>query len=192
MQVSTYVKTAALEADEFPDFDESDLDADEDIQLDQKTNGKSIVKGEQTKSTAGKPKVCQANAPASEAKPKIEELKKADKQKPNKDDDEDDDGEEFEEDESDDDEVCAVAVKYVIFLFDKQDEAPVKMAEPPNKRPAGSALKTPVSEKKAKLISPGKGESQKKGGAAKKDGDSATPLPAKQSGKTPAKNDKSN
>ncbi|URE46931.1 Histone deacetylase [Musa troglodytarum] len=169
MQVSTYVKTAALEADEFPDFDESDLDADEDIQLDQKTNGKSIVKGEQTKSTAGKPKVCQANAPASEAKPKIEELKKADKQKPNKDDDEDDDGEEFEEDESDDDE-----------------------AEPPNKRPAGSALKTPVSEKKAKLISPGKGESQKKGGAAKKDGDSATPLPAKQSGKTPAKNDKSN
>lgn len=29
------------------------------------------------------------------------------------------------------------------------------------------------------------------GGAAKKDGHSATPLPAKQSGKTPAKNDKS-
>ncbi|RRT55433.1 hypothetical protein B296_00032066, partial [Ensete ventricosum] len=123
----------------FPDFDESDSDADEDIQLDQKTNGvilsllvtpivksiyvpsvldglpcKSIVKVEQAKSTAGKPKVPQANAPASKAKPKIEELKKADKQKANKDDDE-----ESEEDESDDDEVCSMAVKYVIFLFDK-------------------------------------------------------------------------
>lgn len=77
------------------------------------------MKVEQTKSTEGKPKVPQANAPASKAKPKIEELKKADKQKPNKDDDEDVDGEESDEDESDDDEVCAMSVKYVIFLFDK-------------------------------------------------------------------------
>ncbi|CAL9769631.1 unnamed protein product [Musa acuminata subsp. burmannicoides] len=190
-------KTAALEADEFPDFDESDSDAEEDIQLDQKTNGKSIVKVEQTKSTEGKPKVPQANAPASKAKPKIEELKKADKQKPNKDDDKDVDGEESDEDESDDDEDMVEAEddsededEDEVESSD-EDEAPVKMAEPPNKRPAGSALKTPVSEKKAKLISPGKGESQKKGGAAKKDGHSATPLPAKQSGKTPAKNDKS-
>ncbi|KAJ8477735.1 hypothetical protein OPV22_021462 [Ensete ventricosum] len=183
-------KTAALEADEFPDFDESDSDADEDIQLDQKTNGKSIVKVEQAKSTAGKPKVPQSNAPASKAKPKIEELKKADKQKANKDDDE-----ESEEDESDDDEDMVEAEddsedEDEVESSD-EDEAPVKKAEPPNKRPAGSALKTPVSEKKAKLISPGKGESQRKGGAAKKDGHSATPLPAKQIGKTTAKNAKS-
>lgn len=94
---------------------------------------------------------------------------------------------------------------------------PDLQAEPSNKRPAGSALKTPVSEKKAKLrVSQGSGGSQKKGktwliryilsmyrsilyvtknelagGAGKKDGQPATPNPAKRSGKTPATNDKS-
>ncbi|RZR90975.1 hypothetical protein BHM03_00018999, partial [Ensete ventricosum] len=184
----------------FPDFDESDSDADEDIQLDQKTNGKSIVKVEQAKSTAGKPKVPQANAPASKAKPKIEELKKADKQKANKDDDD-----ESEEDESDDDEVCSMAVKYVIFLFDKLFTSSVFQclfcclfclfglvliydmveaeddSEDEDEVESSDEDEAPVKKTNNKLT----------GGAAKKDGHSATPLPAKQIGKTTAKNAKS-
>lgn len=69
-----------------------------------KFSGKTNVKDEQPKSTAGKPNVSSAKV-----KPKVAELKKADKQKVNKEDDEDD--EESEEDESDDDEVCASTVK---------------------------------------------------------------------------------
>ncbi|URE35686.1 Histone deacetylase [Musa troglodytarum] len=179
-------KTVALEGAEFPGFDESDSDADEDIQLEHIVNGKANVKDEQPKPTAGKP-----NVSAAKVKPKVDEPKKADKQKPNKEDDEDDD-----EDESDDDEDMAKAEAEDDSEDEDEstdeDEATVKKAEPSNKRPAGSALKTPVSEKKTKLIvSQGPGGSQKKGGAGKKDGQPATPNPAKQSGKTPATNDKS-
>nr|XP_009412671.1 PREDICTED: histone deacetylase HDT1-like isoform X1 [Musa acuminata subsp. malaccensis] len=182
-------RTVALGGDEFPDFDESDSDADEDIQLEHIVNGKTNVKDEQPKSTAGKPNVASAKV-----KPKVAELKKADKQKANKEDDEDD--EESEEDESDDDEDTAKADAEDDSEDEDEssdeDEATVKKAEPSNKRPAGSALKTPVSEKKAKLrVSQGSGGSQKKGGAGKNDGQPATPNPAKRSGKTPATNDKS-
>ncbi|XP_065019456.1 histone deacetylase HDT2-like isoform X2 [Musa acuminata AAA Group] len=178
-------RTVALGGDEFPDFD----DADEDIQLEHIVNGKTNVKDEQPKSTAGKPNVASAKV-----KPKVAELKKADKQKANKEDDEDD--EESEEDESDDDEDTAKADAEDDSEDEDEssdeDEATVKKAEPSNKRPAGSALKTPVSEKKAKLrVSQGSGGSQKKGGAGKNDGQPATPNPAKRSGKTPATNDKS-
>ncbi|CAL9152867.1 histone deacetylase HDT1-like isoform X1 [Musa acuminata AAA Group] len=182
-------RTVALGGDEFPDFDESDSDADEDIQLEHIVNGKTNVKDEQPKSTAGK-----SNVSSAKGKPKVAELKKADKQKVNKEDDEDD--EESEEDESDDDEDTAKADAEDDSEDEDEssdeDEATVKKAEPSNKRPAGSALKTPVSEKKAKLrVSQGSGGSQKKGGAGKKDGQPATPNPAKRSGKTPTTNDKS-
>ncbi|KAG6512966.1 hypothetical protein ZIOFF_031105 [Zingiber officinale] len=52
-----------------------------------------------------------------------------------------------------------------------------------NKRPANSSSKTPVPEKKAKLVS--SGGNQKSGADGKKGGHIATPYPAKQ-GKTPA------
>ncbi|THU68195.1 hypothetical protein C4D60_Mb08t01360 [Musa balbisiana] len=171
----------------------SDSDADEDIRLEHIVNGKTNVKDEQPKSTAGKP-----NVSAAKVKPKVDELKKADKQKANKEDDEDE--EESEEDESDDDEDTAKAEAEDDSDSEDEDEdessdedeATFKKAEPSNKRPAGSALKTPVSEKKAKLrVSQGPGGSQKKGGVGKKDGQPATPNAAKRSGKTPATNDKS-
>ncbi|KAG6512967.1 hypothetical protein ZIOFF_031106 [Zingiber officinale] len=61
-------------------------------------------------------------------------------------------------------------------------------AEVGKKRPAGSASKTPVPEKKAKLISPD--VKQKTVADGKKDGHVATPFPSKQR-KTPANSDKS-
>ncbi|KAL6844585.1 hypothetical protein ACP4OV_025244 [Aristida adscensionis] len=82
---------------------------------------------------------------------------------------EEDDSSEDDEDESDDDE----------------EETP-KKPEMGKKRVAENALKTPASDKKAKVATP---SDQKTGG--KKGGHVATPHPAKQAAKTPANNDKS-
>ncbi|THU62781.1 hypothetical protein C4D60_Mb01t08750 [Musa balbisiana] len=86
--------------------------------------------------------------------------------------DEDDDSDEEDADES----------------SDEEEEATPKKVETGNKRPAGSALKTPAPEKKAKVISPA--GNQKTGADGKKGSYVATPYPAKQ-GKTPANSDKS-
>ncbi|ONK78843.1 uncharacterized protein A4U43_C01F140 [Asparagus officinalis] len=71
---------------------------------------------------------------------------------------------------------------------EEEDEATPKKATT-GKRPAESASKTPVPEKKAKVVTPAKG--QKSGGDGKKNVHIATPHPAKQAGKTPGNSDKS-
>ncbi|KAK6163808.1 hypothetical protein DH2020_000672 [Rehmannia glutinosa] len=105
---------------------------------------------------------------------------KANKQKvkivePNKDEDEEssdedlmseDDDDDEDEDDSDDDSV-------------ESDEETPKKAEPSKKRPAESATKTPVQDKKAKAT-PQKTDGKKVSGHV------STPHPAKQAGKTPA------
>ncbi|KAK6943976.1 Nucleoplasmin-like domain, partial [Dillenia turbinata] len=100
---------------------------------------------------------------------------------PSKDDDDDDDSDEDDEesedvagddmngeddddsDEEDDDDDES-----------SEDEETPKKAEPSKKRPAESASKTPVSDKKAKLLTPQKNDGKKGGGHI------ATPYPAKQ------------
>ncbi|KAF8403215.1 hypothetical protein HHK36_011314 [Tetracentron sinense] len=74
-----------------------------------------------------------------------------------------------ESDEEDDDESS-----------EEEDEETPKKAETSKKRPAESATKTPVPEKKAKFVTPQKTDG-KKGGVH-----TATPYPSKQAGKTPA------
>ncbi|KAK1276980.1 Histone deacetylase HDT2 [Acorus gramineus] len=66
---------------------------------------------------------------------------------------------------------------------DADEVTPMKV-ESSKKRVAESATKTPVPEKKAKLVTPSKGE--KTGADGKKSGHTATPHPSKQAAKTPA------
>jgi len=69
---------------------------------------------------------------------------------------------------------------------DEEEETPKKQ-ESGKKRPAGSALKTPVSDKKAKIATPSGQKTGDKKGAVHV----ATPHPAKKAGKTPATSEKS-
>ncbi|MQL94550.1 hypothetical protein Taro_027231 [Colocasia esculenta] len=66
---------------------------------------------------------------------------------------------------------------------EEENEPSPKKDEIGKKRAAESALKTPASNKRAKLAVPGSGQ--------KTGGHTATPHPAKQAGKTPATSDKS-
>ncbi|THU68728.1 hypothetical protein C4D60_Mb08t06920 [Musa balbisiana] len=161
---------------------------EEDIQLVQNVNGKSEVKDEKPKLSGGKPNAQKSDATVNKPKPKIEEPKEDEKQKINEDtDDEEDDDDESEEDESGDDEDMLDGEddsdeEDEDDSSDDEEEATPKQVEIGKKRPAGSALKTPGQEKKAKLISPA--GNQKTGGGGKKTGHIATPYPAKQ-GKSP-------
>ncbi|KAK1322813.1 Histone deacetylase HDT2 [Acorus calamus] len=67
---------------------------------------------------------------------------------------------------------------------DDEDASDSDEVESSKKRAAESATKTPVPEKKAKLVTPSKGE--KTGADGKKGGHIATPHPSKQAAKTPA------
>ncbi|URD72233.1 Histone deacetylase [Musa troglodytarum] len=166
-----------------------------DIPLAQNINGKSEVKEEKPKPSAGKPNALKADASVSKSKPKIvavkDEKPKADEN--DDDDDDDDEDEESEEDDSDGDEDMLDEDddsddEDADESSDEEEEATPKKVETGNKRPAGSALKTPAPEKKAKVISPA--GNQKTGADGKKGSYVATPYPAKQ-GKTPANSDKS-
>ncbi|XP_008803803.2 histone deacetylase HDT2-like isoform X2 [Phoenix dactylifera] len=189
-------KTVVADDDEIDDFQDSDSDSEEDVQLGEKVNGKTEVKDEQAKPTTGKAGIAKADPSAAKPKVRIEEHNKADKQKDQKVDEDDEDDEEDEsedEDESeegsDDDEHMAEAEDDSDDeSSDEEDEATPQKTESGKKRLAGSASKTPAPEKKAKLVSPF--GSQKTGGDAKKGGHIATPHPAKHAGKTPAKRDK--
>ncbi|WOL04527.1 histone deacetylase HDT2-like [Canna indica] len=146
-------KALAMEEDDgFPDCcydsDESDSESDEDIQL-QLPDGKG--------------------AAAAKAKPKVED-QKGDKQKVedvDEDDSEEDEDYDSEEDDSDEDMAEAEDDSEDDDSSDEEDETPIKKAELSNKRKADSASKTPVSEKKSKIVA--SGEDKKKGGAGKKD-----------------------
>ncbi|KAK0585284.1 hypothetical protein LWI29_026240 [Acer saccharum] len=85
-------------------------------------------------------------------------------------------GEEDESDEDDDEDTDESESD------DEEEKTPSK-AELRNKRPAESATKTPVPDKKAKFITPQKTEGKK--GISH----TATPYPSKQAGKTPANSD---
>lgn len=85
--------------------------------------------------------------------------------------DDDDDSDDDEDDES----------------SEEEEEATPKKSANGKKRLAESGSKTPVPEKKAKLVTPA---GQKTGGDGKKGAHVGTPHPAKQAGKTPANGEK--
>ncbi|XP_031402500.1 histone deacetylase HDT1-like [Punica granatum] len=157
--------TVVQEGDDFSE-DESD---EEDIPLITAENGKGGSEASAKHSTAN----AIAAKPESSAKPKVRivEPMKVDGEDSDEDDDED---EEDEDDEEGSDDSEAESDEE-----DSDEEETPKKAEQGKKRPAESAPKTPVSDKKAKVVA-----SQKTDG--KKGGHTATPHPAKHAGKTPA------
>ncbi|CAA6663711.1 unnamed protein product [Spirodela intermedia] len=128
----------------------------------------------------------------SKADVKALELKKAIEEDGS--DDDDDDDEDDSEDESDDEDMLDGEGDSDDADEDdsseEEEEATPKKGDN-KKRPAESASKTPIHDKKAKLVAPP--SSQKSGGGpdGKKGGHTATPYPTKQGGKTPATSDKS-
>uniref|UniRef100_A0A453A611 C2H2-type domain-containing protein n=1 Tax=Aegilops tauschii subsp. strangulata TaxID=200361 RepID=A0A453A611_AEGTS len=93
------------------------------------------------------------------------------------DDSEDDSGDDGGDDSSDDSEDSS----------DEEEEETPKKPETGKKRAAGSVLKTPVTDKKAKIATPSGQKTGDKKGAVHV----ATPHPAKKAGKTPATSEKS-
>ncbi|XP_074584715.1 histone deacetylase HDT2-like [Curcuma longa] len=176
-----YKIAALVESDDISDPFNSESESDEENRLDVPISGKLEVKANDK---AAKPNAQKAEASDGKSKAKIEKSKKDDKPKA-KDDEDDDDSEEddSEEDESDDDGDDEQMIDGEDDSDDEdesseeEEEATPKKIEVGKKRPAESTSKTPVPEKKAKLVSPG--------GNQKTGGHIATPYPTKQ-GKTPA------
>ncbi|PKA56936.1 Histone deacetylase HDT1 [Apostasia shenzhenica] len=179
------------------DFDDSD--SEDELQVDQKTNGKAVIKNEPSKPlNAVKPNVVKADGEPAKAKTQPGKPEKADKPKTEGkvEEDEDDDGDD--DDDDDDDEKMGAAMLDNDDDEDDdeddedsdEDEDATPKAENEKKRPAAvAASKSPIPEKKAKLVTPA--EKQKPGGGdGKKGGHVATPHPAKAAGKTPATGDK--
>ncbi|KAK9291214.1 hypothetical protein L1049_009402 [Liquidambar formosana] len=167
------------------DYSDSDSDLGEDLPLGPANNGKPEVQTKQAKPAAEKANALKPDSTAPKQKVKIVE--------PNADDDDDSsesesededeafpkadhdsDEESSDDDDSDDDE-----------SNEDEDEETPKKAVLSKKRPADSATKTPIADKKAKLVTPQKTDGKKGGGHV------ATPHPSKQAGKIPANNDKS-
>ncbi|XP_057457885.1 histone deacetylase HDT1-like [Lotus japonicus] len=147
--------------DDFSDSDESD----EDIPLNAE-NGKPVIKAEELKVTGSKKADAKSGASAKQVK--VIDPKKDEEDDSDDEDDEDDDSdEEMDDADSDSDESDS---------DDTDEETPVKKADQGKKRANDSALKTPVSTKKAKNITPEKTD-------GKKTGHTATPHPGKKGGK---------
>ncbi|XP_077235876.1 histone deacetylase HDT1-like [Tasmannia lanceolata] len=161
-------------------FTESDSE-EEDIPIMAKENGKPEAK-EQAKPTMDKANAAKPESSAAK-KVKLVEPKKADE-----DDEVEEEEEESEEDESDDEDILGVEDPSddEDESSEEEDEATPKKAGPSKKRPAEPSAKTPVPDKKAKLVTPA---GQKTGG--KKGGHTATPYPSKPAAKTPPNSDKS-
>ncbi|XP_058108519.1 histone deacetylase HDT1-like isoform X2 [Magnolia sinica] len=174
------------------DFMDSESDSDQELPLKAKQNGMPEVKDKQSKPSADNSKA-KLESLVSKPKAKITEPNKADKLKDeddeDDDDDEDEDDDESEEDESDDDEDMVEAGDDSDdedgVESSEEDEATPKKVETGKKRVAEAESKTPG--KKAKLATP---TNQKTGADGKKGGQTATPRPSKQAGKTPASSDK--
>ncbi|KAL0309587.1 UNVERIFIED_CONTAM: Histone deacetylase HDT1 [Sesamum radiatum] len=157
----------------------NESDSEEEIPLAIANNGKPESKAKPEKpveaekanaakdkeSDAGKQKV-KIVEPNKDAKPEEDE-ESSDDDLISEDDDDDDDSEDDDDEDDSDDE-----------SGESGEETP-KKAQASKKRPAGSATKTPVQDKKAK-VTPQKTDGKKAGGHV------ATPHPAKQAGKTPA------
>ncbi|XP_058108545.1 histone deacetylase HDT1-like isoform X5 [Magnolia sinica] len=186
-------KTMMMEQEEEYPSDDSESDSDQELPLKAKQNGMPEVKDKQSKPSADNSKA-KLESLVSKPKAKITEPNKADKLKDeddeDDDDDEDEDDDESEEDESDDDEDMVEAGDDSDdedgVESSEEDEATPKKVETGKKRVAEAESKTPG--KKAKLATP---TNQKTAGAdGKKGGQTATPRPSKQAGKTPASSDK--
>ncbi|XP_042468273.1 histone deacetylase HDT2-like [Zingiber officinale] len=175
-------KTAAFdENDAISDSSDGESESDKEIPLAVPINGKPEVK---PNDKAAKPNTQKPETSAGKSKVKVEELKKDDKPKAEDDEDDDDSEDDSEEDESDEEMIDGEDDSDdEDESSDEEEDAAPKKAEASKKRLADSASKTPVPEKKAKLVSPG--GNQKTGADGKKVVHVATPYPAKQ-GKTPA------
>ncbi|XP_057954668.1 histone deacetylase HDT1-like [Malania oleifera] len=171
------------------DYSDSESDSEEEAPL-LSENGNLELKVEATKADTTK---ANAAKPESSEKPKVKIVdpkeSKSKKDEDNEEDSSDDVDEDSESDESDDEEMDQMVDGDDSSDDDEddeededEDEETPKKAEPSKKRPSESAVKTPVPDKKAKLVSP-----QKTGG--KKGGHTATPYP-KQAAKTAAAKDK--
>ncbi|XBJ28404.1 hypothetical protein VPH35_005514 [Triticum aestivum] len=181
------------------DGDEMDFDSEEESEEEQDTiipaltkeNGKPEAKEQ-------KKQVKIDTAAPSKSKPAAKDGGKS-----NKDDDSDDDDDSDEddsqddsgddgalipmEDDSDDSEGGDDSSDDSEDSSDEEEEETPKKQETGKKRAAGSVLKTPVTDKKAKIATPSGQKTGDKKGAVHV----ATPHPAKKAGKTPATSDKS-
>ncbi|XP_011625987.1 histone deacetylase HDT2 [Amborella trichopoda] len=162
----------------------------------------TLIKEENGRVEQPKPAAEKAKAPKPEsdaAKPKVKPQEANNVPKPkaeDDDDDEDDEDDESEDDEDDSDNEDEDMLEASDDESDDEDdedessdeEQPVtpKKADAGKKRASDSAAKTPGPEKKAKVVTPAGGAKPE----GKKGGHVATPYPTKQSGKTPAANDK--
>lgn len=153
--------------DEFYDEEEDGSSDEEELVLE---NGKPVPAIPAAKATDSK---AAATKPGTSAKPKVTvvEPKKDESDDSDDSDDESEDDDDL-SDESDDD-------------MSEDDDTPVKVEPPSKKRPSSSAVKTPVSTKKAKTETP-----QKTGGK-KGSVHTATPHPSKKSEKKTAESPKS-
>ncbi|XP_057955423.1 histone deacetylase HDT1-like isoform X2 [Malania oleifera] len=171
------------------DYSDSESDPEEEVPL-LSENGNLELKVEATKADMTK---ANAAKPESSEKPKVKIVdpkeRKSKKDESDEDDTSDDLDEDSESDESDDEEMVDGEDSSDDNEDDDEDEdededeEPPKKAGPSKKRSSDSAVKTPVPDKKAKLVSP-----QKTGG--KKGAHTVTPHPSKQAAKTPVTNDK--
>ncbi|MCD9561333.1 Histone deacetylase hdt1 [Datura stramonium] len=138
-------------------------ESDEEIPLTIANNGKPEAKTSAKDSASAKQKVKVAE-PSKGAKVDVGDESSDDDSSEDEDDSEMGEGEEGGSDED---------------QSDESDEETPKKAEPSKKRPADSAVKTPVPDKKTKFTTPQKTDGKK--GAVHV----ATPHPSKQAGKTP-------
>lgn len=171
-----------------PDHDLNDSSSEDDIDIDEKLNGKPSKKetGKSTAEKAGTQKVDNeaAKLNAKTEKPKKEQVKADNKVDDEDEDDSDDDEDVSEDSDSDEDMVGAQEDSSEEAEDDSSEEeaSPVKV-DTGKKRKPDSASKTPIHDKKAKIVTPA--QNQKTGGDGKKGGHVhiATPYPSKQGGK---------
>ncbi|KAG0459688.1 hypothetical protein HPP92_022816 [Vanilla planifolia] len=165
-------------------------DSEDDLQLDEKANGKTLDKSIQKKATtekavAGKDDTVAGKAKAKTGKPnKIDGSKTSFLEEDDEDDEDDDEDEDDAEDSDDDDEELP---KVGMDSDDEIDEDDSSEDEEANlkKRSADGKLKSPIPVKKTKVQMPS--GNKKAGGEVKKGGQTATT--PKQAGK-PAPGDK--
>ncbi|XP_048325127.1 histone deacetylase HDT1 [Ziziphus jujuba] len=173
------------EENDFSDLDDSE-EEEEDVPSAVTENGKGGQKVEQAKPASAK---SIAAKPESSEKPKVKLVEPSkdedDEDSDDDDDDDDSDGDEGSDDESDDEDMLDADSDDDDEGSDEEDEETPKKVESGKKRPNQSAVKTPVSVKKAKP------DSAQKSGGKKGAPHTATPHPAKNAGKTPGTADKS-
>ncbi|WMV52153.1 hypothetical protein MTR67_045538 [Solanum verrucosum] len=156
-----FVSLTTILCDTEEDVDEDEDESDEEIPLTIANNGKTEAKAIAKDSASAKQKVRVVEFS------KVAKAEDGDESTDESVDEDDSMMGEDEEGDSDEDQ------------SDESEEGTPKKAEPSRKRPADSAAKTPVPDKKTKFLTPQKTDGKK--GAVHV----ATPHPSKQAGKTP-------